>query len=314
VDARGGRTHSYRAFYACTTRGAHYLPPVWASTQDLIPVFAERSARVTDPVRVLVLPRRVELWETVFMLDGLRMGDGAGQRRGAEPPSVAGVREWEPGDLLSMLHWPATMQTGQWSMESVYDGVPPVQVTTYIVLDGDAEAATIRDYELLVTIANSYVYYLSGASTRSQRQLGLVTSGALPVYVPAAWEHGKGAQQLQSVLAEVQPGDALLLDDALAELLGRRTTIKRGDIVLLVTRRGPEERAAALERIRQAGLRAYVTQVVDDEAPRYHSTWPVPAVLVPAGLGTWHSQEEADLKEHLLAALLSGDGAGEEVA
>src|SRR5262249_17371045 len=145
----------------CRQRGRWIVGPVLASAADLVPLTGEHWTEVARARSVLVLGRYVTLTGVALPLDGIEAGAGAGKRRGSEPPGVAGIREYEPGDPLGSIDWMTTARTGQ-LMTRMYESQPPVQVSISVAVDGDADPATEEHEELLNVIATSLVVHLAG--------------------------------------------------------------------------------------------------------------------------------------------------------
>jgi uncharacterized protein (DUF58 family) len=286
----------------CKRRGKWTLGPIWAGVDaGPIPIFGERWTEISPARAILVLARWVRLSGSALTLEGIRPGDGAGRRRGDEPPDIDTIRDYVPGDPMTAVNWKLSAHVGH-LMTTTYESEPPVQVNVTLVLDLDAGSGTENAAELLVTIAASYCVLLAGGH-RGGRSIGLVASGTQPVHVPASSGHGRGARRLQTILAEVGSGNRQLLIDALRPFL-RRAGRRRGqDIALLITARPPQERAALIARLRSAGVAVRVVQV-ETAAAGHHPAlrWQVPALHVPLELDDPRREAE-------LAAVLSGAAA-----
>lgn len=322
VDAASPRRgeHVYRMTAPCRQRGRWRLGPVFAGVSGLLDP-GTRWTLAGTARWILVLPRKVPLTRFALSLDGWDIGDGAGRRRGGDPPDVGGVREYEPGDPLSSIHWPATLHLGgDPLMVNVYESPPPRQVSVYVAVDLDGDDAHMAACEdLVVTIATSLVVYLSGGH-RATRRLGLVVSGREPRYIPATWDHGVGARRLQSILAIVGYGNG---PEPLLALLQRtmRQARRQRDLVVLVTARSAATRSSLVQSLRSAGIAVRVVQVVAEDTKsaegavddRYgvdtgvgggevgaeQTSWPVPALVIPNAL--------ADPAQHgTLVAMLEG--------
>jgi uncharacterized protein (DUF58 family) len=233
----------------CRRRGRYRLGPVEVHMSDplgLFPVQRQLSAASS----VLVLPRWVTLKRSALKLDGFMAGEALGRRRGESPPKVSSVREYTTGDNVSAIHWPASARMGQ-LMTKLFD--PQVQTTLWLALDLDGELAEDVEDLLVTTAASLAMYALHEANLR----VGLVASGVVPATLPA--ERGKAHQyRMQEVLATVHPGAVAALSDQL-------TTLDRqlgpGQVVVLVTTRGPATWGAWIARLVYRGIAARVVEV-----------------------------------------------------
>jgi uncharacterized protein (DUF58 family) len=300
VDARRGRRVLFRARIPCRRRGAFIYGPLWAHLSDRTGLFDPHPVRACRAHFVEVLPRTVPLDGLALAIEGVETGEGVRRRRPGAPPDIVNVRQYEAGDPLSVINWYATAQAGT-LMSHVYEADPPVETRVYVVLDLDGgDQATERHEELLVTITASVVAHLAGGLTgghQAGRYLGLLASGAHAVRRPAHWDHGRGAWRLRRALVRVRPGAEASLEGVLPALY--RQARRRGrDVALLITARAPEEHGDLVERMRRRGVTVRVIQVVEGQDAV--TSWPVPALLVPAELGDPRLDAE-------LAATLAGE-------
>jgi uncharacterized protein (DUF58 family) len=273
LPARG--TITWEIELSCEQRGRYRLGPVQAHMSDPLGLFpVQRQLGVASSV--LVLPRWVPLKRSAIKLDGFMTGEARGRQQTESPPTVASVRDYAAGDSLSAIHWPASARIGH-LMTKQFD--PLVQTTLWIALDLDGALPRAAE-ELLVTVTASLGIY---ALQRAQLRVGLLASGSVPVTVAA--ERGRSHQyRLQEVLAEVHPGTERLLSDELATL---DRQLGPGQVVTLITARGPAVWGAWVERLVKRGVATRVVEVVstgeDDVTPA--NGWTVPHMWVPLALG-----------------------------
>ncbi|HEX5439956.1 MAG TPA: DUF58 domain-containing protein, partial [Ktedonobacterales bacterium] len=274
----------------CQQRGRYRLGPVETHMSDPLGLFPV-SRLVGAATSVLVLPRWVPLNRCALRLDGFLPGEARGRRRGESPPSFYSVREYAVGDNIATIHWPASARSGQ-LMTKLFD--PEIQTTLWLALDLDGSLSHDVE-ELLVTAAVSLGVY---ALHRANLRVGLLASGDVSVQLPS--ERGKPHQyRMQEVLAEVRAGDEVALNDLLTKLDRR---LGPGQVVVLLTSRGPEAWGTALNRLARKGVAARVVNVSDTSAG-----WAVPAISLSPTLAD-PAREAALIQQLEHGAASGGEG------
>jgi uncharacterized protein (DUF58 family) len=264
------RTVTWNLAVPCQTRGRFQLGPLYVTTSD--PLGLLPSERRVEPGQsVLVLPRYVPLTRCFFALDGLLPGTARGRARGEAPPTISGLRAYQPGDALARIHWRASARTGQLISKQFE---PETQTTLWLALDLDrmdgrgktAEQSAFdpRDLpeaeELLVTVAASLGVYALG---HAGLNVGLIASGAHPVLL--APERGPGRQRrLLEALAEVQMGQQATLREYAARMEPR---LAAQHTVVLLTARPASVWSGWLRRLMQRGIAVRVVAVAPNRTP-----------------------------------------------
>lgn len=279
----GRRSLTWDVRVPCRTRGRYTLGPVEINTGDPLRFFPA-TREVAGATSVLVLPRWVVLTQVPFSLDGALLGDQRGTLRGESPPSVAGIRTYQPGDALSRIHWAASARAGA-LLTKQFD--PEVRTTLWLALDLDGQMSPDTE-ELLVTAATSLGMY---ALQQANLHVALVASGAsAATLVP---ERGRGQQQrLQEMLAEVHAGTKATLVEQMARM-DRHLAARH--VVVLLTARPSQEWTRWLDHLHQRGIITRVVQVQAEPKGSAHRTgeatqeedasgWPVPHILLPGAL------------------------------
>ena len=95
----------------CTSRGKFTLGDIVVSTGDPFGLF-QRQVRFPSAATVVVYPRTVD-----FVTPGHIPGQlpGGAEQKGHVPfvtPTAAGVRDYQPSDPFSRIHWPTTARVG----------------------------------------------------------------------------------------------------------------------------------------------------------------------------------------------------------
>jgi uncharacterized protein (DUF58 family) len=268
------RTITWELDIPCQRRGRYRLGPVEAHMSDPLGMFPVRKS-VGEVTSVLVLPRWVPLKRTALKLDGFMPGEARGKRRGESPPSVVSIREYNTGDSVSAIHWPATVRSGQ-LMTKLFDA--EIQTTLWMALDLDGNVATDEE-ELLVVIATSLGIY---AMHQANLRVGLVASGEAPIMMPS--ERGKRHQyRLQELLAEARSGTHAQLANQFNRM---EQKLGPGQVVTLITSRGPDAWGVWLQHLMRRGVAVRVVHVQAGTGAGMEpsAAWPVPSIWVPMSM------------------------------
>jgi uncharacterized protein (DUF58 family) len=216
-----------------------------------------REIRLDAPGALLVYPRLVEL-EGVFSDAGSYARHG--RRLLLRRPSgfdLHGVREYEQGESLRRVHWPATAKRGQLMVKDVEDS-PRDEVA--VVLDADATAVgghpPRSSFDLQVRAAGS----LLQAHVRRGRRAALVVNAARREFQRVHSADGDWRAALE-LLAAVEPTGTTPLAAVLAEEAG---SAARALELVVVT---ASLQSALVDRLLQWGLgRRRVSLVLVDAA------------------------------------------------
>ncbi len=225
-------------------RGEHRFGHPGVAIADPFGLARVRRA-VTTEATVLVLPRTVPIaipfWESGA---ARRAGQQAGQLRGRS--ELGGIRDYEPGDPLSLIHWAQTARRGRLQTKELH-GESGRGATLLVLLDARADSGNggppDGPFEVAVSAAASLV---ATCSARGDA-VGLEHTASRPVALPL----GTPAGTLERELALVQA------DGAQAISLALRAAVGRGDAVrtfVLVSASGDRGLAAAAGQARSAGV------------------------------------------------------------
>ncbi len=216
------RTLTWDVVVPCHTRGRYTLGPIAVATSDPFGLFP--TERLVDRgASVLVLPRWVALSRCVFSLDGPLPGEQRGAHASELPPTIAGVRAYQPGDPLAKIHWRASARERH-LMTKRYD--PEAQSTVWLALDLDGPLAAQTE-ELLVTATTSLAMY---GLQRSALRVGMVVSGLHPATLLPERDRAQ-QRRIQETLAEahaeapnrpIRPASEITVSDDLAGAARRR--------------------------------------------------------------------------------------------
>ncbi|MFN0052319.1 MAG: DUF58 domain-containing protein [Planctomycetales bacterium] len=262
LPARGEKSLLYQVRFLM--RGYYQIGPLLVESGDLFGL--HRRFRVeTRPHFVLVYPRVIPLGG--YDLASRRpIGEVRLTHRLFEDPTrIAGVREYQPGDALSRIHWRATARTGTLHCK-VYE--PSCVAGMTLLLDFHQAGYPARSEphrsELAVTAAAS----LANAVYQLGQQIGLVTNGrdAADRIREEGFRHEFRTRAV--ALGEV-------------EMQGRSDRLRP---VMVQTRRGPDQLARILETLARVELTDGLTfaQLVFEVTSRLPRDATVMALLAEA--------------------------------
>jgi uncharacterized protein (DUF58 family) len=246
---------------ACTLRGRYTLGPATLASGDPFGIFRlERHFQATN--ELIVYPRTVAL--TGFSVPPAELSGGVAVRaRGAQvTSSVAGVREYMPGDPFNRIHWRTTARTGQ-LMVREFELDPTAEV--YIVLDMQQRAhwtsevgPHLRHGGELRGVESTEEYAVQAAASVAQlllgqrRAVGLIAWGQHREIILPEREDRQVLKLLEALAVLRAHGRRPLAEVLLAESLrfGRNTTL------VVITPALDEEWVAGLQELRYRGTRA----------------------------------------------------------
>lgn len=271
VEARRGRTYVART--RLIQRGVFSLGPTVLESGDpfgLVPVTRVIPAEES----LLVFPMMVEVGAFPNPAGVMPGGEALRRRTQQVTPNAAGVREYEPGDPLSRIHWVSTARRGR-LMSKEFELDPQAEV--WIFLDATAATQASLPYELSATDAEALwkrsakisippsteEYGVSVAASLARyylqqgRSVGFVSVGqAMSILSPE-----RGGRQLSKILEALAllraEGDLPLR--ALVEIQAQQLT--RGSTVVLVTASTHEDVVLTVDYLLRRGLRPIVVMI-----------------------------------------------------
>ena len=194
VSLRGRGSAAWTVETSAVRRGRYRLGPITVHSGDPIGIFQVRRS-IPATLELVVYPAQVDV--SAIHLPAAAMTGGAMHARtpGISSPTVAGIREYVPGDPLNRISWSATARRGA-MMVKEFDPDPTSDL--WIVLDlvdaarrlvpraetGDpvpsgAVLDTVEEY--IVAIGAS----LAERALNEGRKVGLVLNRAMPVRLDA---------------------------------------------------------------------------------------------------------------------------------
>lgn len=206
----------------CSRRGLYTLGGTSLQSGDPLGIY---TVRIDDPSSqtLLVLPPVVPL-PLIEVTPGGYVGDGRPRSHAPEQSSsAAGVREFQPGDPVRLIHWPTTARLGR-QFVRLLDGTPSAD--WWIVLDLDAAAQVGSGWDSTEEHAVVLAASLADRGLRSRKAVGLAVNGQTVQWLPprASQEQRWG---IFRSLALAQPGDLSLQQflERSGKLFGRQCSL-----------------------------------------------------------------------------------------
>ena len=141
----------------CRKRGLNSVGALSMRTKDPTGLFSMEN-RIGEPRSLLVYPATMDLTQALVpgQISGGEIGE-AGQRLG-HSPAASLVREYEPGDSLTHIHWPSTARRDQ-LMTKEFDGAGVNEIWIFLDMDQQVQAGEGADgtEEYMVTVSASLV-------------------------------------------------------------------------------------------------------------------------------------------------------------
>jgi uncharacterized protein (DUF58 family) len=188
----GGDIHHHVTIGA-VPRGEHTLGSPWVAIADPFGLVRVRRA-VRSSATLLAIARTVPVGLPFWEGASRRMGDAVGRARGRV--ELTGIRDYEPGDPLSLIHWTQTARRGRLQTKELH-GEAGRGRRLMIVLDAteSGHAGSREDFEVAVSAAASLV---AGCAAR-----GTAVGLAHGADGGATWPVGSPVDALERSLAVV---------------------------------------------------------------------------------------------------------------
>jgi uncharacterized protein (DUF58 family) len=292
---------SWRMASECSRRGLFTVGPVRVTTSDLFGLFRRsRTFGVAQPV--LVIPRAEGLpqfWAPPALL--------AGDSRVRRPaysitPNAASVREYQPGDSFSRIHWRSTARTGE-LMVKLFELDPASDVWIVLDLHGAVQAGRDDDSteEHGVRIAASIARYFLYAN----RSVGFVASGAQLHFAEPERGIGQYARILEALALARAEGETPLADllNNEGRRFGRRTTI------VVITPSADDAWVGSLQILGARGVKMAAVVLEPRTFGGDGSALLVFSALAAAGVPTYMVKQSDDIVETLAVTADARSGA-----
>lgn len=157
----------------CSQRGLYILGGTTLQSGDPLGIY---TVSINNPASqtLLVLPPVVPL-PSIDVTPGGFMGEGRPRSHSLEQTiGAAGVREYQPGDALRMIHWPTTAKHNK-TFVRLLDGTPATD--WWILLDLEASAQVGSGWDSTEEHAIVLAASLADRGLRSRKAVGLAING-----------------------------------------------------------------------------------------------------------------------------------------
>ncbi len=289
VDRHGNRVvalaaHARRTLpliTPCRVRGIFTLGPVQVASGDPFGLFRmQRKLPISGTV--VVYPAIIELTSFSPLQGELPGGNIRGQRTQVTTPNAAGVRDYQPGDAMSRIHWLSSARRRQ-LMVKEFDLDPLSDVWLILDLDGEVQVGSGEDSteESVVSIGATLAKYFLD----QQRELGIITQGRVLVA-------DRGHRQFQKsleLLAVIHAGSSTSLERV---VMSEEVRVGRGATAVIVTPSTDERWLAACRLLAAKGV-SVIAVLLEAESfgskqssyvlVSFLAAWGVPIYLVKRG-------------------------------
>lgn len=208
----------------CLVRGEFTLGPVTVESGDPFGLFRRRR-KLDIGGTVVVYPAITRLISFARLPGDLPGGSAQTQRTPFTTPNAAGIRDYQPGDSLSRIHWLSSARQGR-LMVKEFDLDPLSDVWLLLDLDDQVQIGIGQDSteEWGVSVAASLASYF----VAQQRQVGLITQRR----VLQADRGDRQLHKLLDLLAVVRSDSSMPLEQL---LLSEEVRFARGATVVIMT-------------------------------------------------------------------------------
>ena len=269
VNSLGRSTSSrWQVRTLCRRRGRYTLGPVTLTSGDPLGIFRFRRA-VGDTVSLVVTPATVDVAQFSPPTGYLPGGEIMRRRTPYVTASVAGVRDYAPGDGFNRIHWPSTARTGR-LISKEFELDPLADVWIFLDMYEAAHAETpwheeisdtplpwlSRRVERLELPPSTVEYSVTVAASlaqhflQSDREVGFLSyAGRREVVQPDRGE--RQLSRLFEILAVIQPAGRVPLAQMLAH---DGATLARHTTLIVITPSTDHGWVAALRGLRARGV------------------------------------------------------------
>lgn len=191
----------------CARRGIYLLGGTSLRSAD---PFGLYSVSVHDPAQatLMVMPPVVPLPQ-IEITPGGYQGDGRPRPRAPEQTvGASGVRDYQPGDPLRMIHWPTSARMGKLFVRT-FDGAPAGD--WWILLDLEESTLAGSGFNSTEEHAVILAASLADRGLKARQSVGMVINGEPFTWI-APQESPAQRWQILRALALAQPGRTRLAD------------------------------------------------------------------------------------------------------
>jgi uncharacterized protein (DUF58 family) len=251
ISLNAGGFRSWRAAVSCRRRGVYTIGPLAISSGDPFGLF--RMRRSFGPQHTLVVHPLPEPLPRFWAPPAELAGEGR-QRRGTHDvtPNAASVREYEPGDSFSRIHWPTTARTGR-LMAKTFELEPAGDV--WIVLDLHRQVQTGSEDESTEEYGVRVACSVANHFLAVHRAVGYLASGAGLTILEPDRGHRHFARMLEALALARGVGNMPLAD--LLDQEGNRFD-HHSTVIVITTSSAKDASVHSLQGLVERGVRVAV--------------------------------------------------------
>ncbi|MCC7107382.1 MAG: DUF58 domain-containing protein [Chloroflexi bacterium] len=285
LGPKGRRVRVFRT--PCRRRGKFRLGPVTLAAGDPFGFFS-RERELLGESSLLVYPPIVPLDRLRPLPGDLAGGTARGERVHYLTPSVASVRDYEPGDPFSRIHWTSSLRLNR-LMVKEFERDPFTDVWLILDLDRHAQVGhgAVSTTEMGVAVCAS----LAAHFLREGRAVGIVAASSTLAADRGTRQHDRMLELLATVQARSGALSAVLLS-----LEGRLTGHQHLVVVTPTTDISP---IAQIGHLARRGLSASVVLLDPATFGQAPSQAAVVGELLAARIPTYRVGRESALAEAL---------------
>jgi uncharacterized protein (DUF58 family) len=321
VNSLGSRaSFTWRVNTICQIRGRYRLGPMELKSSDPFGLFPMRR-ELSPTTHVVVYPMTVDIFRFALPLGILPGGDALRRRTHFVTTNASGVRDYQPGDSMSRIHWRSTARRDrlivkEFELDPLADIwiAADMAVFTHVAsapksapaADGDGDFPgwlRLKDEEYVLPPATEEYTVTVAASLaqfflRRDRSVGMLAYGQTHEIL----QPDRGERQISRVLetlAVLRAEGQIAIEDVLhaeSQLFARGTTL------IVVTPTTQESWLAAAQQLSRRGLRLVSILVDPASFGGRRSSAGLAALLQGAGLAAYLVRYGDDLTDTLSAS------------
>lgn len=257
-----GQSRQWLMRTLCTQRGRYRLGPITLSSSDPFGIFPVKE-EIPTRQHVVVLPMIVTLSDFALPSGRLPGGEALRQRTHQITPNAAGVRDYEPGDSFSRIHWKSTARRRKLIVKE-FELDPLAEI--WILVDGASQAHTQKqpdegddrlraDEELFKLPRSSEEYAATAAASIAYhflqlgRAVGLIAYGEMRNVIQPEPGEAQQLRLLESLAVFKAKGD-LGMEDVIKVETSR---IPQGATVIIITPSASTNLLSSVHHLSHAG-------------------------------------------------------------
>jgi uncharacterized protein (DUF58 family) len=294
ISLKAGGFRSWMAAMPCRRRGVYTIGPLAISSGDPFGLF--RMRRSFGPRHTLVVYPLPEALPGFRAPPAELVGEGRERRRTHYvTPDAAGVRDYQPGDSFSRIHWPTTARVGR-LMAKTFELEPASDI--WIVLDLHRQAQAGSDDESTEEYGVRVACSIANHFLAVHRPVGYLASGVGLTTIEPDRGHRHFARILEALALAKGVGNMPVAD--LLEQEGNR--FGHHSTVIVITSSAEEAWVHSLQGLAERGVSVAVVLVEASSFGAGQSTLELFSTLTARDILTYLVRRGDDLATALASA------------